>query len=192
MTAVCAIIGLGNPGLKYTETRHNAGFWFIDALASALGLSFSADRKLYGELATVQQGESRLFLFKPSTFMNQSGRAVAALARYYKLVPEQLLVAYDDLDLPDGVARLKFSGGHGGHNGLRDIEKAVNSRDFHRLRIGIGRPADSAQVVNYVLNRPGREEFERISASILKSLDVMDDYLHGDRDRAVKNLHTKD
>lgn len=187
-----AIVGLGNPGSQYTETRHNAGFWFVDALAASLDLSLTSDRKLFGSLASWHRGLDKLFLFKPATFMNHSGRAVSALAQYYRLQPEQILVVYDELDLPPGVARLKRGGGTGGHNGLKDIHSALDSRDYLRLRIGIGRPAGRGSVVNYVLGRPGKDEVEQIHAAILKSLDVLDLCLDGELERAMTALHTSD
>ncbi len=187
-----AIVGLGNPGSQYTETRHNSGFRFVDALASSLDLTLTSDRKLSGSLASWHRGVDKLFLFKPSTFMNHSGRAVSALAQYYRLDPKQILVVYDELDLAPGVARLKLSGGTGGHNGLKDIHSALDSRDYLRLRLGIGRPSGRGSVVNYVLGRPDKGEAERIHAAILKSLDVLNLCLDGEMERAMTQLHTSD
>ena len=148
------VAGLGNPGPRYSGTRHNAGFWFADGLAQRLGETFKDESKFSGAVA--RSGELRLF--KPDTFMNESGFAVARIAGFYKVAPGEVLVAYDDLDLPPGTVRLKQNGGHGGHNGLRDVEVHLGSRDFTRVRIGIGHPGDRDAVTPWVLNRPGRDD----------------------------------
>ena len=190
MASIGLIAGLGNPGADYAATRHNAGFWFVDALAAAHGASLRAEAKFHGELGRAAVGGHDVWLLKPTTFMNHSGQAVAAVARYYKLAPEQILVAHDDLDLPVGTARLKRGGGHGGHNGLRDIINHLGSRDFLRLRLGIHHPGDSKAVVDYVLGRPSAADREAIEDAIARALDVMPLVVSGDLERAMNRLHS--
>ncbi len=190
MACIGLIAGLGNPGADYAATRHNAGFWFVDALAAAHGASLRAEAKFHGELGRAAVGGRDVWLLKPTTFMNHSGQAVAAVARYYKLAPEQILVAHDDLDLPVGTARLKRGGGHGGHNGLRDIINHLGSRDFLRLRLGIHHPGDSKAVVDYVLGRPSAADREAIEDAIARALDVMPLVVSGDLERAMNRLHS--
>ena len=190
MASIGLIAGLGNPGADYAATRHNAGFWFVDALAAAHGASLRAEAKFHGELGRAAVGGRDVWLLKPTTFMNHSGQAVAAVARYYKLAPEQILVAHDDLDLPVGTARLKRGGGHGGHNGLRDIINHLGSRDFLRLRLGIHHPGDSKAVVDYVLGRPSAADREAIEDAIARALDVMPLVVSGDLERAMNRLHS--
>ena len=146
------IVGLGNPGADYDKTRHNVGFWLLDSLARRYGGVFRREAKFHGEACQVSVDGHPLWLLKPQTFMNRSGASVIALARFYKLVPEAILVVHDELDLPPGAVRLKRGGGHGGHNGLRDIIQQLGSREFLRLRLGIGHPGDSRAVINYVLH----------------------------------------
>ncbi len=191
MASIGLIAGLGNPGADYAATRHNAGFWFVDALAAAHGASLRAEAKFHGELGRAAVGGRDVWLLKPTTFMNHSGRAVAAVARYYKLAPEQILVAHDDLDLPVGTARLKRGGGHGGHNGLRDIINHLGSRDFLRLRLGIHHPGDSKAVVDYVLGRPSAADREAIEDAIARALGVMPLVVSGDLERAMNRLHSQ-
>jgi len=181
------VAGLGNPGPRYSGTRHNAGVWFADGLAQSLGETFKDESKFSGAVA--RSGELRLF--KPDTFMNQSGLAVARIAKFYKVTPEEVLVAYDDLDLAPGTVRLKQSGGHGGHNGLRDVEAHLGSRDFTRVRIGIGHPGDRDAVTPWVLSRPGRDDESAIRDAIERALDVMPMVLAGDFDKAATELHTE-
>ncbi len=190
MACIGLIAGLGNPGADYAATRHNAGFWFVDALAAAHGASLRAEARFHGELGRAAVGGRDVWLLKPTTFMNHSGQAVAAVARYYKLAPEQILVAHDDLDLPVGTARLKRGGGHGGHNGLRDIINHLGSRDFLRLRLGIHHPGDSKAVVDYVLGRPSAADREAIEDAIARALDVMPLVVSGDLERAMNRLHS--
>ena len=151
------IVGLGNPGDKYTATRHNAGFWFIDALAAQTNSKLVMDAKMFGVVGKLSPYQD-IWLLMPTTFMNASGKAVAAVANYYKIKPAEILVAHDELDLPTGTAKLKFGGGHGGHNGLRDIHAALGTADYWRLRLGIDHPGDKSEVVNYVLKAPTRAE----------------------------------
>lgn len=183
------IVGLGNPGGKYDKTRHNAGFWFLDRLAAQFGASFRADSKFHGETATIRHGNRLVYLLKPTTFMNNSGRAVAATARFYKLPVDHILIAHDELDLPPGAVKLKRGGGHGGHNGLRDMA-ALGSPDYWRLRLGIGHPGDKHQVVDYVLKQPGKADHALIDAAIDKSLDVVDLMLAGQMEKAMHKLHS--
>lgn len=191
MSQVRAIIGLGNPGADYEATRHNAGAWLVEAIARRADNGLRADRKFLGLHARVQFEGRDLHLLNPTTFMNRSGGAVAALCQFYKLAPSELLVAHDELDLPPGCARYKTGGGHGGHNGLRDIISALgNTRDFHRLRIGVGHPGDSRQVTNYVLGRPGKAENTAIEATIDECLATLPKALDGQWAQAMNRLHS--
>ena len=185
------IAGLGNPGAKYSETRHNAGFWFLDRLAEMAGVSLRAQSKLTAEVVKAQVGGVECILMKPSTFMNHSGQAVRAVLDYYKLDAGRLLVAYDELDLPPGVARLKQGGGHGGHNGMRDIFRHSSERDFLRLRIGIGHPGHKDAVTPWVLSRPSALQERLIRDSIAEAIEVMPLVLAGDTPGAMKQLHTE-
>lgn len=190
MAELRLLVGLGNPGAENLRTRHNAGFWFIDALAKREGARFGADSKLHGEIARILINGRQVWLFKPSTFMNKSGIAVAAALRYWKIEPEEMLVVHDDLDLPAGTARLKFDGGHGGQNGLRDIFAHLGHGKFHRLRVGIGHPGHKDRVTPWVLGRPGKVDEAAIIESIADSLDVLPLAVAGDFSEAMKRLHT--
>ena len=185
------IIGLGNPGPKYAETRHNAGFWFLDRLAESAGLSFRRNLRLHSHVAKGLVHGHDCVLARPRTYMNESGRAVRAVMDYYRAEPGQVLVAYDELDLPPGTARLKHGGGHGGHNGLRDIFRHTVDQSFLRLRIGIGHPGNKNAVTGYVLGRPTAEQERLIRGSIEDSLDVLPLVLAGDLPAAMKALHTE-
>jgi PTH1 family peptidyl-tRNA hydrolase len=190
MTAgIEVIVGLGNPGPDYEPSRHNAGFWFLDEIARRHALQFRAESKFAGQVARLQLHGHQCWLLKPTTYMNHSGRAIAALARFYRLSPEQLLVAHDELDLPPGSVRLKQGGGHGGHNGLRDTMAALGSRDFHRLRIGIGHPGQREQVVDYVLSPPSREEESAIRQAIDRAADHLAALLEGRFQQVMNELH---
>jgi PTH1 family peptidyl-tRNA hydrolase len=184
------IVGLGNPGADYLRTRHNAGFWFVDALASAQGQRFSFDGKLHGEACKVTIGNASVWLLKPATFMNKSGIAVVSALRYYKIEPEQCLVAHDDLDLPTGIVRLKFDGGHGGQNGLRDIMAHLNHGKFHRLRVGIGHPGNRDQVTPWVLGRPSAADEALMLGGIGRALDVLPLAVSGEFEKAMHQLHS--
>ncbi|MCU0755959.1 MAG: aminoacyl-tRNA hydrolase [Xanthomonadales bacterium] len=188
--AIALIAGLGNPGSEYARTRHNAGFWFLDALAEATGASLRAESKLHAEAAKAVIGGQSVWLLKPSTFMNRSGQAVQAALAYYKLAPADCLVVHDDLDLAAGVARLKFDGGHGGQNGLRDLIQRLGHARFHRLRIGIGHPGHKDQVTPWVLGRPGAADEQAIRASIDAALAVLPELLAGRVDAAMQRLHS--
>ena len=190
MSEIKLIVGLGNPGREYEETRHNAGFWWVDAFARAQHFAFKAEGKFHGLAARGMVQSHELFLLKPQTFMNVSGRGVGALAQFYKIAPEQILVVHDELDLPPGSAKLKLGGGHGGHNGLKDIIAHLGSREFWRLRIGIGHPGDRAEVVNYVLNAPRREEMALIEQAMQRAQDVAHLIAEGKLEAAMLKLHS--
>ncbi len=185
------IVGLGNPGVEYENTRHNAGFWFVDALAGQQGGVFKPEKKFSGNVAKISLNGNEAFLLKPMLFMNRSGYAVANLMQYYKIPIEQVLVAHDELDFPVGQIRLKQGGGHGGHNGLRDIIAHVsNNKNFLRLRIGIDHPGASHLVSNYVLGKASISDRQAIMQRISAALAVTDDVVLGDRQKAMQNLHS--
>ena len=184
------IVGLGNPGAEYNDTRHNAGFWFADLLADRHNALFKAEAKFHGHACRLRYGGKECWLLKPSTFMNRSGQSVSSLAKYYKISPEEVLVAHDELDMPSGVARLKFGGGHGGHNGLRDIVKALGTKDFWRLRVGIDHPGNASKVVNYVLGRPPKGEASAIEGALDDAERVLDQLLVGEYQKAMNRLHS--
>ena len=192
MPMIKMIVGLGNPGAQYAHTRHNAGFDFVDELAKNRGGSFTLDTKYSAFICKVQIGICPVWLLKPQTFMNLSGKSVSALANFYKIEPEEILVAHDELDLDPGVAKIKFSGGHGGHNGLRDIIKCMgNSKDFHRLRLGVGHPGDSKEVANYVLKKAPQAEFELTQDAIYRALKLDEKMARGQWQEAMNTLHSK-
>jgi PTH1 family peptidyl-tRNA hydrolase len=182
-------VGLGNPGPEYEATRHNAGFWWVDALADKLGARLVAERSWHGHVARVNLAGAPLWLLQPMTFMNRSGQSVAALARFYKIAPAEILVVHDELDLPPGQARLKCGGGNGGHNGLRDIQAQLGSPDFWRLRLGIGHPGVKAEVVDYVLRKPAPEQREALQACIERTLAASAELIAGDMERATMKIH---
>lgn len=191
MSHVKAIIGLGNPGPEYDATRHNAGAWAVEALARDSLTPLRAERKFLGQYAKIHYAGHDLHLLVPSTYMNRSGKTVAALCQFFKLSPDELLVAHDELDIAPGTARYKHGGGHGGHNGLRDIVSALgNDKSFHRLRIGIGHPGSAKQVTNYVLGRPGKAERTAIDAAIEECLRTLPDVVAGDWASAMNRLHS--
>lgn len=185
------IAGLGNPGPQYEHTRHNVGFWWLDQLANDLSATFSVVNKYHGQLAQCPYSGHKLFLLKPLVFMNRSGQSVAALANFYKIPLTNVLVIHDDLDLPAGTARLKSGGGHGGHNGLRDIIAQTGSKDFLRCRIGIDHPGDSRQVSDYVLSKPSQSDRQLIRSAIDDSLRILPDVLSGDLEKAMNWLHSQ-
>lgn len=187
-----AIVGLGNPGPRYEATRHNAGFWFADRLAERTGSTLRPDNRSQGEVARVELDGRSVWLLKPATWMNDSGRSVASLVNYYRLEPSQVLVAYDELDLPPGTVKLKTGGGHGGHNGLRDTISALGSPDFHRLRIGIGHPGDRDLVTPWVLSKPGREDHDAILDAVDRAIEVLPLLIEGRLQEAMTRLHTRD
>ncbi len=191
MSGIRLFVGLGNPGAEYEATRHNAGFWWIDHVAGAYTARLSVESKFFGLAGKMRAGEQEFWLLKPTTFMNASGRAVAALARFYKIAPEEILVIHDELDLPPGTAKLKQGGGNGGHNGLKDIAAQLGTPNFWRLRLGIGHPGDRNAVVNFVLKPPMKEEFRLIEDNILDSAKLLPLLLEGSFEAAMLKLHTK-
>jgi PTH1 family peptidyl-tRNA hydrolase len=185
------LVGLGNPGPEYEATRHNAGFWWIDDAARKLGASLAMDRNYHGFVARVNRPGGPVWLLQPQTYMNLSGKSVGALARFFKILPDEILVVHDELDLLPGYAKLKQGGSAAGHNGLKDIQAQLGTGDFWRLRLGIGHPGVKSEVVNYVLRKPPAAERELIEQSIAKSLDSLDLLLAGDMSRAMMQVHAK-
>lgn len=183
------IVGLGNPGAKYERTRHNAGFWFVDELARAHGCTFQGEAKFFGEVARISIDGRDVRLLKPGTYMNESGRAVLALSRFFKVPAEQILVAYDEIDLPPGKVKLKKGGGHGGHNGVRDIISHLQP-NFLRLRIGVGHPGNKSQVTNFVLGVPSRPEEEKIIETIDAAVAVIPALISAGLQQATHVLHS--
>ncbi|QSA96354.1 aminoacyl-tRNA hydrolase [Methylococcus sp. EFPC2] len=183
------LVGLGNPTAKYEKTRHNAGFWFLDEVARRYGVSMAADSRALGMVGKWMWQNEPVFLLKPMQYMNRSGGPVAAVARFYKIPPEQILVAHDELDFSPGTVRLKQGGGHGGHNGLRDIVSALGSANFCRLRIGIGHPGDRDKVADYVLDRPSRGDEDLLLRSIAVAADCLSDILDESLQQAMNKLH---
>ncbi|WP_257279805.1 aminoacyl-tRNA hydrolase [Endozoicomonas sp. ISHI1] len=185
------VVGLGNPGAQYDDTRHNAGFWYVEQLARAYGTSLQPEKKFFGLAARVTIGGQDVRLLNPTTFMNRSGQAVGAISTFFKIPPQSILVVHDELDLPAGIGRLKQGGGHGGHNGLRDIISALgNNKDFLRLRLGIGHPGESKEVVNYVLNKPSVADRQKIDSVIDEAIRISPEAFNGARAKAVQELHT--
>lgn len=185
---ILLIVGLGNPGSNYSETRHNAGFWFVDELARQQHLAFRGENKFHGE--TCRLPSANTWLLKPSTFMNRSGQAIAALARFYRIPLTQILVVHDELDLPCGTARLKRGGGHGGHNGLRDTIQQCGGKDFLRLRIGIDHPGHKEQVSDYVLSKPSQADRQAIVQALENALAVFPLIARGELQKAMTQLHS--
>jgi PTH1 family peptidyl-tRNA hydrolase len=183
------IVGLGNPGPEYDATRHNAGFWWVDALADKLGARLVADRGYRGHVARVNSEQGPRWLLQPMTFMNRSGQSVAPLARFFKIAPDEILVVHDELDLPPGQAKLKRGGGSGGHNGLKDIHAQLGSPDFWRLRLGIGHPGAKDEVLDWVLRKPPAAEYDAIAACIVRTLTASPELLAGDMERATMKIH---
>ncbi|MBB6364890.1 PTH1 family peptidyl-tRNA hydrolase [Xanthomonas sacchari] len=190
MTGLRLIVGLGNPGAEHANTRHNAGFRFVDALAERAGARWNVDAKLFGETAKVEVAGRAVWLLKPATFMNLSGKSVTAALRFWKIEPAQALLAHDELDLAPGTARLKFDGGHGGQNGLRDTIRLLGHAGFHRLRIGIGHPGHKDKVVPWVLGRAGKDDQILIDRAIDDAIAVLPLAVQGDFNEAMKRLHT--
>lgn len=187
-------VGLGNPGPEYEDTRHNAGFWWIDELARKLGGSLQVDRNYYGLVARINNAPGAagpIWLLQPMTYMNLSGKSVAALARFFKIAPEEILAIHDELDIEPGQMKFKQGGGNGGHNGLKDMQAQLGSANFWRLRLGIGHPGVKAEVANYVLRKPPLTERQAIEDCIDKSLESVDLMLKGEMDRALMKIHAK-
>ncbi len=188
--AIKLIVGLGNPGKDYQAHRHNAGFWFVEALVHQLGASFNKQPKFFGETSEALLANTKVRFLKPQTFMNCSGQAIQALANYFNIKIEEILVVHDELDLNPGITKLKKGGGHGGHNGLRDTIKALDSKEFYRLRVGVGHPGSKNEVVNFVLNKPSTKELTLIENSMDDAIKVMGQIVEGKFDEAMKLLHT--
>ncbi|SIS43388.1 peptidyl-tRNA hydrolase [Thalassolituus maritimus] len=185
------IVGLGNPGAEYENTRHNAGFWLVERLARQEGITLSPDKKFFGLSGKGRIGGQECYLLMPTTFMNRSGQAVAALASFYKIKTSEILVVHDELDMPPGVAKFKTGGGHGGQNGLRDIiARMSNQKDFHRLRVGIGHPGDKNLVTGHVLGRASKAEQQAIDSVIDEAIRVLPDAIAGDLPKAMNRLHS--
>ncbi|AKJ27727.1 aminoacyl-tRNA hydrolase [Caldimonas brevitalea] len=188
-------VGLGNPGPEYEATRHNAGFWWIDAVARKLGATLHADRSYHGLVARVNRPmpgvEGPVWLLEPQTYMNRSGKSVAALARFFKIASQEILVAHDELDLPPGETKIKLGGGHAGHNGLKDIHAHLGSADYWRLRLGIGHPGVKAEVPDYVLRKPSPEHREALEKAIDRTVPALDALLRGEMESALRQIHAK-
>ncbi len=185
------IVGLGNPGDEYVRTRHNAGVWFIDKIAEREKIKLRSENKFKGLYTNFLYNQERVHLLIPTTFMNHSGQAVRAVSDFYQISPQSMLIAHDDLDITTGDIRLKYAGGHGGHNGLRDIVSHLHTPDFYRLRVGIAHPGERHKVLDYVLSSPSREDRNQIDQSIDKAIDVLDYLLNGENEKAIQALHTK-
>ncbi|MGE4595034.1 MAG: aminoacyl-tRNA hydrolase [Gammaproteobacteria bacterium] len=188
--AIKLIVGLGNPGKDYQAHRHNAGFWFVEALAHQLGTGFNKQSKFFGETSEALLANTKVRFLKPQTFMNCSGQAIQALANYFNIEAEEILVVHDELDLNPGTTKLKKGGGHSGHNGLRDTIKALDSKEFYRLRIGVGHPGNKNEVVNFVLNQPSTKELALIEDSMGDAISVINQIVEGKFEEAMKQLHT--
>jgi len=184
------IAGLGNPGPEYEHTPHNAGFWLLDELAQQHNAIFRSEKKFYGKLARIYADGHDIWLLKPDTFMNLSGQAIQALTNFYKIELAHILVVHDELDLEPGIARLKQGGGHGGHNGVRDIISKMGGNAFMRLRLGIGHPGDKKKVTGHVLKKAASEDKIEIDRAIERSLHVLPDVMGGEMQKAMNNLHT--
>jgi len=185
------IVGLGNPGKEYQSHRHNVGFWFCEALANLYSSTFKKETKFFGDVAQVNICGSPVRLLKPNTFMNRSGQSIQALAKFYQINADEILIVHDELDLDAGVAKLKTEGGHGGHNGLRDTIKALSTKEFNRLRLGIGHPGNKSQVADFVLHAPNKNELQLIQNAMVDALQTIEQVVRGEMDTAMKNLHTK-
>ncbi|MDM0039964.1 aminoacyl-tRNA hydrolase [Variovorax sp. J22G21] len=183
-------VGLGNPGPEYEATRHNAGFWWVDALARDWKLSLVPDRSYHGLVARANIAGQSVWLLEPQTFMNLSGKSVGALARFFKIAPDEILVVHDELDVVPGQAKLKFGGSHAGHNGLRDIHAQLGTGDYWRLRLGIGHPGVKAEVVNWVLKKPLKEQREAIEDAIARTLHAAPALVAGEMEKATMQIHT--
>ena len=189
-SAIKLIAGLGNPGIKYDKTRHNAGFWFVDELARRYSGIFKTESRFSGECCKIDIAGSAVWLLKPSTFMNRSGLSVKQLSSFFKISPSEILIAHDELDLVPGIVRLKSGGGHGGHNGLRDSHAQIG-KEYWRLRLGIGHPGDANKVADYVLSRPSVGDEIEIQRCVDSAADEIERIIGGDMQKAMNTLHTK-
>ena len=183
-------VGLGNPGAEYEATRHNAGFWWLDAVARELKVNLVPEKSYWGLAARTQVQGQTVWLLAPQTFMNLSGKSVGALAKFFKIQPDEILVAHDELDIEPGQAKLKKGGSHAGHNGLKDIHAQLGSADYWRLRIGIGHPGEKSEVVHWVLKKPSPEHRQIIEDSIIRSVKALAQLLSGDMEKAMVQIHT--
>jgi len=183
-------VGLGNPGAEYEATRHNAGFWWVDALSRDLKAPLAFDKSYYGQIARTNVADQNIWLLTPQTYMNLSGKSVAALAKFFKIKPEEILVAHDELDVIPGQVKLKFGGSHAGHNGLRDIHAQLGTGDYWRLRLGVGHPGNKDEVVDWVLRKPAQEQRVAIEECIARSLNAVPALLAGEMDKATMMIHT--
>lgn len=185
------IAGLGNPGIEYAKTRHNAGVWLLTLFAEQMGTQLGVGKKFHGLSSTIKIDDQPCHLFVPTTFMNHSGQAIKAITVFYKICPQAILIVHDDIDLPVGVVKLKSGGGHGGHNGLRDIINQLGDKEFHRVRIGVGHPGHRDHVHDYVLNPPSRSDLQSIHASIDRAIDILPLIMQGDIQKAMQELHSE-
>ena len=193
MSAIRIIVGLANPGKAYAATRHNAGAWFVEDLIKQTACTpLKFETKFHGYHTTFLSQNTRCHLLIPTTFMNESGKAVRALMHYCKLSAENLLVAHDDIDLPVGTIKLKFDGGDGGHNGLKDVIKHIHTKAFHRLRIGVGRPRQTRDVIDYVLHAPSKVDRQKIDTALTAAYDILPLLISGETQKAMQQLHTSD
>ena len=183
------IVGLGNPGPEYTNTRHNAGAWFVEQLAQQYDVILAPANKFFGRSARIKVQQHDVRLLVPTTYMNNSGQAVSAMVQYFKMQPDEILVVHDDMDFPCGTVKLKVKGGDGGHKGLKDISKALSSKDFCRLRIGIGHPGNRDKVLDYVLHAPSKLENVEIQSAVDRAFDVLSIIIGGEVERAMQVLH---
>lgn len=190
MSSIQLIVGLGNPGEEYAATRHNVGAWFVEQIAGAAHVQFRTENKLFGRLANIEIQGQRCWLLLPLTYMNVSGKSVRAVSQYYQIPPEAILVAHDELDFDVGTIRLKQGGGHGGHNGLRDIIQQLQTDSFNRLRIGIGHPGQRSAVHGYVLSRPSAEDKSSILQTITRAETILPELLAGQMQKAIQTLHS--
>ena len=191
MSKIKLIVGLGNPGKQYESTRHNAGFWLIDRLAEKYHVALTHKDRFFGQVGSVTIDGNAVHLLKPETFMNLSGKSVQALSAFYRIEPAQIIVAHDELDIGSGEVRLKASGGHGGHNGLRDIVKCIGSKDFYRLRLGINHPGHASQVTGHVLSVAQKPEQAQIESAIERAIDELPKIVNGEFEAAMQVLHSK-
>jgi len=192
MTHIKLVVGLGNPEPRYKDTRHNAGFWFVDELVRHYPLEFKFDSRFKGESANAQINALPVRFLRPRTYMNESGQSVVLTMRYFDIPPDSVLVVHDDLDLAPGIVRLKKGGGHGGHNGLRDLIREISSNDFFRLRLGIGHPGNSDEVTHYVLHKPLAEQRLAILGAITRSVELLEPIISGDHATVMNELHSID
>ena len=184
------LVGLGNPGPEYESTRHNAGFWWIDAVARELQANLVMDKAYHGLVGRVTVNGNPVWLLKPQTFMNVSGKSVSALARFFKIQPQEILVAHDELDIAPGEAKLKLGGSHAGHNGLRDIHAQLGTADYWRLKLGVGHPGVRSEVIHWVLKKPSLDDRIAIDQSIARALKALPHILAGEMDKATMLVHT--